>query len=166
MTAHVSQARRAEEIENEGRCEGVDRRRGEHWHTGQCFLMSIKKQHHDRKLAIKPGSCDGVTNGKDRPMPRLHPSLLHLVFMRFSLIFFPTNSNSFSHLAVTLNFFPFPIPWPLCALISLPDPQGQRCEEHGYGCGLHMSHDNGCLCYWPLHLTFQVCREKPNANSN
>lgn len=43
--------------------------REEKRHTGQCILMSIKKQHHDRKRSIKPWGCDGVTNSKDRAIP-------------------------------------------------------------------------------------------------
>lgn len=51
------------------RAKGGGGGREEKRHTGQCILMSIKKQHHDRKRSIKPWSCDGVTNSKDRAIP-------------------------------------------------------------------------------------------------
>lgn len=47
--------------------------------------MSIKKQHHDKKLCIKPRSCDGASNSTNRPMTLCDSSLLHLLLMPFSL---------------------------------------------------------------------------------
>lgn len=79
----------------------------EKWHTGQCILMSIKKQHHDRKRSIKPESCDRVTNSKDRAMPQFLPTVLCSC---------SSLSFSVSLHVVTLNVFPSATPWPPCAL--------------------------------------------------
>lgn len=82
--------------------------------------MSIKKQHHDRKLSIKSGSCDGVTNSKDRATPPLLSSLLHLLFMPFSLISLPTLSLIFPACCYS-QFLSFSDSLtPSCSLISLP----------------------------------------------
>lgn len=116
--------------------------REEKRHTGQCILMSIKKQHHDRKRSIKPWSCDGVTNSKDRVIPPPLGAALLPVLSAFS----PSPSIQLRLLppVVTLNVFPLSNSLtPVCSLIPLPHPQGEGCGEHGYGCGLRMSHDNG-----------------------
>lgn len=60
---------------------------------------------------------------------------------------------SFSLHVVRLNFFSFSNSLtPLMLSNFSPHPQGQRCEEHGYGRGLHISHGNGCPSSWPRRL--------------
>lgn len=100
------------------RAKGGGGGREEKRHTGQCILMSIKKQHHDRKRFIKPWSCDGVTNSKDRAIPPPLGAALLPVLSAFSpspsiqlrLLLFPP-----SMLLLSMSS-PSATPWPPCAL--------------------------------------------------
>ena len=83
--------------------------------------MSIKKQKHDRKLSMKPGSCGTMTNITDKSTPPLLSSLLHLVFMPFSVSF---SLQIFLMLSLYMLLLSISLLQqlldPLCSLIFLP----------------------------------------------
>lgn len=105
----------------------------EKWHTGQCILMSIKRQHHDRRRAIKPEAVWLIARTEQHLL--LPPPLCH----SFSVFLY----------VVTLNDFPWATPWPRRALWFLGPPSRPKDEEQRYGYGLRMTHVNDSPSSWP-----------------
>lgn len=83
-------------------------------HAGQSVLLSIKRQHHDRRRSIKAGSCDPETDSKDAATPPSLPTTLCSSPFLFFFSFSPCCSSPrrFLDPRVLSNFS--------------ADPQGQR----------------------------------------